>query len=340
LLVALAVIAGCGGASAPSQYHYGDMFEEEASGYGGGRSYAPAPPPPSPVVSAPAGAPMEPQAEMAASSERPSFGMRRGRNVRAEEERAGGGGFGDEDYDASFEADEPSDEGSGDDGGLVAAVSPPSQPPAGNTTVTPRPQDQSEPPQRAADTPTQGPLLIYEATLDLAVHEVRENIDAVAGVTVEIGGFVLSQDDTSIVIRVPAGRFAEVLERIEALGDVLRRSVLAEDVSDQVRDLRIRLRNAIQMRDRLLVLLEQAQTVPESLVIEHELQRLNETIALIRGQLEDFQERISFSTITVRFQPVRVESEVPRERFRLPFAWLDRVGLQVLMSLPYDQRRR
>jgi hypothetical protein len=281
---------------------------------------------------------MEPAPEMAVASESPSFGMRRGRNIRDEEERAGGGGFADEEYDA-MATSEPMEEG-GEDDGLYAAAPPPSQPPAGNTTVTPRPQDQSEQPQRVVDTPTQGPLLIYEATLDLAVHEVRERIDAVAGLTVEIGGFVLSQDDTSIVIRVPAGRFAEVLERIEALGDVLRRSVLAEDVSDQVRDLRIRLRNAIQMRDRLLVLLEQAQTVPESLVIEHELQRLNETIALIRGQLEDFQERISFSTITVRFQPVRVESEVPRERFRLPFAWLDRVGLQVLMSLPYDQRRR
>lgn len=178
-----------------------------------------------------------------------------------------------------------------------------------------------------------GPLLIYEAHLNLAVHEVRERIDQVVEVADDVGGFLQSQDDTSVVIRIPARRFREALGRVEALGDVLSRRVSAQDVSDQVRDVRIRLRNAIQMRDRLAELLERAQTVPDSLTIERELERLTQSIELLRGQLRSLEDRIAYSTITVRFQAVRVDQEVPRERFRLPFPWLDELGLVNLLRL-------
>lgn len=186
--------------------------------------------------------------------------------------------------------------------------------------------------QAVADAPG-GPLLIYEAQLNLAVHEVRERIDQVVEVADEVGGFLQAQDDTSVIIRVPARRFREALGQVEALGDVLSRQVSAQDVSDQVRDVRIRLRNAIQMRDRLAELLERAQTVPDSLTIERELERLTQSIELLRGQLRALEDRVAYSTITVRFQAVRVDQEVVRERFRLPFPWLDELGLVNLLRL-------
>ena len=185
----------------------------------------------------------------------------------------------------------------------------------------------------ATDTPTAGPLLIYTAELNLAVHEVREHMNEVIAVADDVGGFLASQDQAVVVIRVPASRFRETLNRIEALGDVLNRQIAAQDVSDQVRDIRIRLRNAIQMRDRLAELLERAETVPESLTIERELERLTESIELLRGQLRVLEDRVAYSTITVRFQPIRQDREVPRERFRLPFPWLNDLGLHRLMRL-------
>jgi hypothetical protein len=217
------------------------------------------------------------------------------------------------------EAARPARAASGEDGG----GSPPAE---GNSAA--------EPTEARPDvTPQRGPLLIYQARLHLAVHEVREKIDQVIAITDELGGVLSSQNDTTVVIRVPATRFRQALGRLEEVGDVLHRAITAQDVSDQYRDLGIRLRNAQQMRDRLAQLLERAQNVAESLAIERELQRLTETIELLRGQLRSLADRVAFSTITVNFQPLREDQEVPQERFQLPFPWLHELGLARLMEL-------
>lgn len=193
--------------------------------------------------------------------------------------------------------------------------------------------ESGRPPSPTAEGERATPLMIYEATLGLAVHDVSERVDEVVRITYEIGGHVQSQTDTGVVVRVPAPRFRESLGLFEALGDVEQRLISAQDVSEAVRDIQIRLRNAMQMRDRLAQLLEAAQTVPESLAIEHELERLNETIALMEGALESLQDRIAFSTVTVNFRAIQDEHEIPRETFRLPFSWLDELGLQYLLQL-------
>jgi hypothetical protein len=176
-------------------------------------------------------------------------------------------------------------------------------------------------------------MLIYEAGLTIATRTVREQVDEAVRITHELGGVIVSQDDAGVMVRVPAGRFREALGLFEGLGDVVARRVTAQDVSEVVRDTRVRLQNAINLRDRLRELLRSATTVPESLAIERELERLNETIALLQGQLESLEERVAYSTITVRFQAVQDRAEVPREQFRLPFEWLHQLGLPSLLNL-------
>jgi hypothetical protein len=226
-------------------------------------------------------------------------------------------------------------------------AAPPSDQPApqpGNAATTPAApttveggQGQAGTPEETGSEPASGerraPMLIYEADLTLATRTVREQIDEAVRITREMGGIIVSQDDTGVVVRVPAPRFREALGQFEALGDVVARRVTARDVAEVVRDTRVRLQNARNMRDRLRELLRQATTVPESLAIERELERLNETIALLEGQLEALEERISYSTVTLRFQAVQDTSEVPNALFRLPFDWLDQIGLPNLLSL-------
>ena len=45
------------------------------------------------------------------------------------------------------------------------------------------------------------------------------------------------------------------------------------------------------------------------------------------------QDRVLYSTITLGFQPLSERREIPNERFGLPFEWLDRLGLETLLSL-------
>lgn len=179
---------------------------------------------------------------------------------------------------------------------------------------------------------TSGPLLIYQATLHLAVYQVQDNQRSVIAIAREMDGFLAQQSDTIVVVRVPARKFVEALGRIEALGDVLHRNIQATDVSEEFRDSQIRLRNMEQVRDRLAALLAQARTVEESLQIEHELERLTTEIESMKGRIRFLEDRIAFSTITVNFSP-REQETLNGELFNLPFDFLYNLGLRTLLNL-------
>ncbi len=227
------------------------------------------------------------------------------------------------------------------DGEMLAPAPAPMPPsaPAGHPMyaqaqqATPQGPQATQPNATATDAaPGGGPLLIYEAQLYLAVYKVEENLKAVAKVGTDVGGFLSRQDDRSIVIRVPAAKFHAAVEAIEALGDVLHRQVQATDVSEEFRDVEIRIRNAMQVRDRLADLLTRATKVEESLQIERELERLTGEIERLKGRMRFLQDRIAYSTITVSFQP-KEQERIDNNAFRLPFQWLDMLGLQRLLSL-------
>jgi hypothetical protein len=174
-------------------------------------------------------------------------------------------------------------------------------------------------------------LLIYEADLGFAVYRVDEGLAAVEGLARELGGHLAERGGHRIVIRVPRQRFEEALSRCDGLGQVLRRDVRSFDVTDEFRDLEVRLKNARVVRERLAELLGRAQSVEDSLKIERELARLTEEIERLTGTLENLTGRIAFSKITVSFEPRRTEPAP--ERVRLPFSFLDNLGLSPLFNL-------
>jgi len=332
--LALAIATGCGGSSQspPARYGYGDMFENRndepgdyGGSYGGGGS-----PAPSAVTTT-------------VSTESDSDGMAYEMAASGASDDAG------ESYDVeaerSYDSPPPAPPPPSPVVAATGAPAPQRSPESVSAPTTPRPAPAGpEQGQGAAGHAAPGrepaaagerraPMLIYEAALALATRTVREQVDAAVRITHELGGVIVSQDDSGVMVRVPAPRFREALGLFEALGDVVERRVTAQDVSEQVRDTRVRLQNAINLRDRLRELLRQATTVPESLAIERELERLNETIALLQGQLESLEERVAYSTVTIRFQAVQDESVVPNELFRLPFGWLDEIGLPNLLTL-------
>ncbi|MBK7580984.1 MAG: DUF4349 domain-containing protein [Myxococcales bacterium] len=176
-----------------------------------------------------------------------------------------------------------------------------------------------------------GPLLIYKAQLYMAVFETRKAIDAVEKLAKESGGYLVSREDARITVRVPARRFDGALEEVTKLGDLLHRNVNVQDVTAEYTDLAIRLRNLEVMRDRLEELLKKAAKVEEALAVERELERVAGDIERHKGRLKLLQELVTFSTITVEFQPRPVDHV--DSKVQLPFPWLDRLGLGELLRL-------
>ncbi|MBE7479468.1 MAG: DUF4349 domain-containing protein [Polyangiaceae bacterium] len=176
-----------------------------------------------------------------------------------------------------------------------------------------------------------GPLLIYKAQLYMAVFETKKAIDAVEKLAKDNGGYLVSREDTRITVRVPAGKFDGALDEVAKMGDLLHRNVNVQDVTAEYTDLAIRMRNLEVMRERLEELLKKAAKVEEALAVERELERVAGELERIKGRLKLLRELVTFSTITVEFQPRPVDHV--DSKVRLPFPWLDRLGLGDLLRL-------
>jgi len=219
----------------------------------------------------------------------------------------------------------------------VRRSSPAASPPPGRVAqAQPSAGQQGSPTQATDANEGTANLLVYQAEIHLAVFQVQETQEAIVTAARDLGGYLSSQSDTHVTIRVPADKFRDALERIEGSGDVLHRTIEAIEVTEEFRDVSIRLRNAETMRDRLEVLLRQASSTEDALAIEREIQRLTETIEQARGRLRYLQDRISFSTITVRFQARNLE-HLGADLFQLPFEWLQSLGLSNLLTLETQQ---
>jgi hypothetical protein len=208
----------------------------------------------------------------------------------------------------------------------------PASPTTTRTTATP-----SSPAQIDATSPA--PMLIYEGRLDLRVARERfsSTIDRVIEQASAVGGYLLRRTDDSVLVRIPSARFREELRRVEGLGEVLHRSVSAEDVSETFHDLEVRLQNLRAVRARLEQFLQRAGSMAEALQVERELERVGREIDQIEGRMRFLSRRATYSLVTVSLHPLADPTMVvgpvvpPRRVLNLPVEWYQRLGIERLL---------
>ncbi|MBI3975385.1 MAG: DUF4349 domain-containing protein [Armatimonadetes bacterium] len=151
-----------------------------------------------------------------------------------------------------------------------------------------------------------GRQIIRTATLEVEVVAFEDGSKALVRIAEAAGGFVsdsnVSQEEPprgTFILRVPAFRFAEVLEQIDALGKVTGRHVRGEDVTEEFVDLRARIRNLEHHERQLITFMERATRVADLLAIEQELSRVRGEIEQLTGRLRFLGNRVQMSTIQV-----------------------------------------
>ncbi len=204
----------------------------------------------------------------------------------------------------------------------------PPPPPPGGVVAAPQGKKMEEPARAVGG--HDSTMLVYTASINLAVYLVDQAINQVEQIAKDNGGFLSSRGDNQIVIRVPRSRFQAALAAVEKTGDVLHRDVRAEDVTDAYMDLEIRIKNARAMRDQLAALLLKAN-VKEAIEIERELGRVTDELERMEGQMKLLKDKIAYSTITVTY--AARGSSIEATKVRLPFPWLSQLGLPSLLRL-------
>ena len=219
-----------------------------------------------------------------------------------------------------------------------AAQGMPGRGPAGNTSQPAQPANaQSTTPP--ANVPA--PMLIYTAVIDMQSErgQVVATLDRVAEAATAMGGFLIRRTDTSVQVRVPSPRFREGLRQLETFGEVLHRSISADDVSEEFHDMEVRLQNLRAVRQRLEQFLARAANMQEALTIERELERVTREIDTIEGRMRFLSARVAFSLVTVNVrerpsvEPLIVAPPPPRRLLALPVEWLNRLGLNNLLNV-------
>lgn len=112
--------------------------------------------------------------------------------------------------------------------------------------------------------------MIYTARFEIATIDVNETIDRFVESMNSIGGYLQSQNNNRVVMRVPADWFDKVVENMASLGEVLSQSIQNEDVTRQYRNIGLRVEALATARRRILTLLEGAENLEYVLKLEEQ----------------------------------------------------------------------
>lgn len=142
--------------------------------------------------------------------------------------------------------------------------------------------------------------LIQSAYLELVAKDPDSTVAKIVKLAEAYEGFVSESSSNSATIRVPASRLEEALAEIATYAKVKDQRLSGEDVTEEYFDMSIRLDNAEKSRQRYLELLAKANTVEETLLVEKELERLTETIDLLKGRMNRIDQLDAYATINAR----------------------------------------
>lgn len=168
-------------------------------------------------------------------------------------------------------------------------------------------------------------LIIRNGSITLSVDDTRETKAQVEQRVADMAGagaFVVSSSESGgsngspyiyMTIRVPARSFDETmdfLENLAAEGTAPTVSESAQDVTDEYVDVAARLESLQAARERLLELMDQAETTEALLQAEQQLTQREVEIEALQGRLRFLEQSAALSRIDITLQPYLLSQPV------------------------------
>jgi hypothetical protein len=178
------------------------------------------------------------------------------------------------------------------------------------------------PQNAAAEDETTVRKVHYDGWARIRASRTDELVDQISKLAIGAGGQVDSATPTRVTVRVPVARFQEIFDLVLKLGEVLDKSISAEDITEAYAALDLRLATARATRERLQTLLARAREETEKLEILQQIQRLTEEIDLMDAQIRMMASMAAFSQITVEAVPRQAVSERPSQEEVAGLEWL------------------
>ncbi len=190
---------------------------------------------------------------------------------------------------------------------------------AGAPEEPPAPPLASEPPD---ELPPQDRRVHYSGWISLLATDPEQVVADAVAIAEDAGGYVERRTLTEATLRVPVEHFSEAWSAALALGDVLDKSLSAEDVTDTYLAVALRLETARATRARLQELLAAADDGAEKLSLLREIQRLTELIDQLEARSRTLSQLASFSRLTVQASPRQAYAQGAEHPEPEGFQWI------------------
>ena len=165
--------------------------------------------------------------------------------------------------------------------------------------------------------------IIYTAHAEVETQNFDTTIKDVYAMIDHYGGFLENSSVTgnnyysgsrygrtaSFTIRIPRDSFEDMTGSLAALGNVPYFSTNAENITAQYTDTSSRLKSYRIQEERLLTMLEKADTIEDMLNIESRLADLRYSIENLTSTLLGWDSLISYSTVNLRVEEVAIYTE-------------------------------
>ncbi|MDQ1035572.1 hypothetical protein QFZ75_001988 [Streptomyces sp. V3I8] len=162
--------------------------------------------------------------------------------------------------------------------------------------------------------------IIHTASLTVQVKDVPTSLAETRTVVENAGGVVGDEttdrdsgghERSRVVLRIPAAAYEEVLQELEGSGKLVDRKAKAEDVTEQVVDVKSRITSQRASVARIRELMDRASKLSDVVTLEGELSTRQADLESLLARQASLKDRTSLATITLSLSetPVKQTAE-------------------------------
>ena len=198
----------------------------------------------------------------------------------------------------------------------------------GSYILAPVPAPQSA--KGEESTPTERPdKIIYSANVQVETTDFDGSMAKLDELIAQYGGWVesssvngsnyadrsrgnVSRRSANYVLRFPSDRFNELMGSLSTLGNVPYTHVYTENVTAQYYDVQARLTAYEAQEQRLLEMMELAETVEDIIILEDRLTEVRYQIERLQTSLNNWDRQVSYSTVYLDLSEVQEYTPEPQ----------------------------
>ncbi|HTC25412.1 MAG TPA: DUF4349 domain-containing protein, partial [Gemmatimonadales bacterium] len=152
-------------------------------------------------------------------------------------------------------------------------------------------------------------MIIRTGTASIRIDSLETALAEIRALSARVGGYVANTEvragtdqyrQATLEVKVPAGRFDDLVVGLQPLGKLESVNVTAEDVSEEYVDVSARVTNSRRLESRLIDLLAtRTGRLQDVLTVERELARVREEIERYEGRLRYLKSRAAMSSLSI-----------------------------------------